>query len=500
MRLLTFGFIAFVLSITFLQAQTVDCMKDFDFLVDKIKADYPGFNDKINPLNASKLKTLEKELRNKIQIYPDSCSFYLKQYASFFKDNHLRVGRVSPEQKRPEKTDISSFGRNIEINIDSLKNMMANSKTIEGIWTSWGGDIAVIKSHKPNTFLGVAIKYRNWMADQVMFEFIPVNDTTFTTVVHSTFKESTPRNGAASLHVNNNILEIHDDISFVRKTGSPAYDKAVLLTYIPQFPNGRNTFFVATSLGDSTFYLRVPGFSGFKAQIEKTISLYRTEIMSRPNMIIDIRNNGGGLDDEYQSLSKLIYTNPYETKGVEWYASAGNIKIFEDALKTGEIRNGEEGIQWTKALLAEMKKNIGGFVVHPFQTNKEEVHALKDSVYNYPKRVGIIINEGNASSAEQFLLGAKNSKKVTLFGNQSTAGVLDYSNAIQVIFPSGNYKLNYPMTRSKRLPENPIDNIGIKPDLFIPFPPSIQLYDRLDPWVYFVKNYLEFKGMEKSIN
>ena len=497
MRLLTIVFIAFILSITALQAQTADCKKDFDFLVDKIKADYPGFNDKVDPANIGKLNILEKELRNKIQIYPDSCSFYLRQYASYFKDNHLRVGRVRPEQKRPEKSDISSFGKNILIEIEGFKNKTANSKTIEGIWTSWGGDVAVIKSDKPKTFLGVAINYRNWKANQVMFEFLPVSDTTFTLVVHSTYKESTPRNGAASLHLNNNILEIHDDVSFVRKTGSATYDMAFLSAYIPQFPNGRNTFFVATCLSDSTFYIRVPGFSGFKDQVEKTIAGYWKDIMSRPNMIIDIRNNGGGQDDEYQSLSELISTGPYETKGVEWYATSGNIKIFEDALKTGEIRDGEDGIRWTNAIVSEMKKNVGGFVVHPFHIKKEGVPASKDTVYKYPKRVGIIINEGNASSAEQFLLGAKNSKKVTLFGNQSTAGVLDYSNAIQVPFPSGNYQLTYPMTRSMRLPENPIDNIGIKPDLIIPFPATIQLYDRLDAWVYFVKNYLEIKGREK---
>jgi hypothetical protein len=53
------------------------------------------------------------------------------------------------------------------------------------------------------------------------------------------------------------------------------------------------------------------------------------------------------------------------------------------------------------------------------------------------------------------------------------------------------------MTRSKRLPENPIDNIGIAPDVIIPFPATEQLYDKLDTWVYFVKNYLELLNEEK---
>jgi C-terminal processing protease CtpA/Prc len=234
---------------------------------------------------------------------------------------------------------------------------------------------------------------------------------------------------------------------------------------------------------------------GFKDQIERTLANNWANIMSRPNMIIDIRYNGGGQDGEYQSLLKLIYTNPYKVKGVGWYATPGNIKLFEDAIEKREIRDGEEGIRRTKALVAEMKKNIGGFVVHPsYNQNKDNAPARKDSVYVYPKRVGIIINEGNASSAEQFLLSAKNSKKVTLFGNQSTAGVLDYSNAVTVDFPSGKYQLTFPMTRSLRLPENPIDNIGIKPDIIIPIPPAVQLFSRLDDWVYFVKNYLEYSG------
>ena len=90
-----------------------------------------------------------------------------------------------------------------------------------------------------------------------------------------------------------------------------------------------------------------------------------------------------------------------------------------------------------------------------------------------------------------------NSKKVILFGNHSTAGVLDYSNAVSTNFPSGKYQLTFPMTRSQRLPENPIDNIGIKPDVIIPFHDTEQLYDKLDIWVYFVKNYLELSGSKK---
>jgi C-terminal processing protease CtpA/Prc len=213
--------------------------------------------------------------------------------------------------------------------------------------------------------------------------------------------------------------------------------------------------------------------------------------MNRPNLIIDIRNNGGGQDSFYSELIRLVYTKPYESKGVEWYATEGNIKTFEDALKQGEIRDEEEGILWTNALVEAMRKNVGGYVTHPYDL-KENTICQEDSVYKMPGKVGIIINEGNGSSAEQFLLAARQSDKVILFGNCNTAGVLDYSNVTPNPLPSNKYQLWCPMTRSKRLPDNPIDNIGISPDVIIPFPATGQLYDKLDSWVYFVKNYLEF--------
>ena len=47
------------------------------------------------------------------------------------------------------------------------------------------------------------------------------------------------------------------------------------------------------------------------------------------------------------------------------------------------------------------------------------------------------------------------------------------------------------MTRSRRLPNNPIDYVGIAPDIIIPYPATEQLFGRLDQWAYFVQNYLE---------
>jgi len=288
-------------------------------------------------------------------------------------------------------------------------------------------------------------------------------------------------------------IRLYADIIIVQPSPAKICAKIINLTDFPEYPNGRNIFPLATKLSDSTFYLRITSFEDDEAEV--STRKHWSEITSMPNLIIDIRGNGGGQDNFYQILADLIYTNPYESKGVEWYATGNNIKMYENAIKDGKIKNGEEGIRWTNALLNEMKKNIGGFVIHPMMGHDETVK--RDTVFPFPKNVGIIIDDGNASSAEQFLLDAKESSKVLLFGNCNTAGVLDYSNAISEKLPSNNYELIFPMTRSRRLPDHPIDNIGISPDVYVPYPATHQLFDRLDQWVYFVKYYLELSNKKK---
>jgi len=488
MNIKTFLAVIFVIGISMTVAsQTTDCMKDFDYLIKKIQSDYPGYNDKVTNANRLQLKTLEKEIRQKITNHPDSCGYYLSEYTDFFKDRHLRI---IPNRKRnnqqAEIMDVSTYGKNLYINTDSLQQAKVNEKGIEGVWEGFWEKIVVTKDE--GKYVGIAVNNQRWKSGQVLYEFEPVNDTVFNVINHSLVKNRQTYKTKASLHLNGKVIEFQDKTHFIRKTDSDTFDKATLYSYVPLYPNGTNVFYVAMYLDDSTFFLRIPGFDDDYAN--EMVQKHWDEIMTRPNLIIDIRYNGGGQDEYYSELAKIIYTKPYESKGVEWYATKGIIKHIEDDIKNGEIEDGENMI-WTQVLLAAMKKNIGGFVTHPYSINDNSM-VERDKVYPMPRHVGIIINEDNASSAEQFLLDAKESDKVILFGNSNTAGILDYSNAAPTPLPSDNYRLLYPWTRSKRLPENPIDNIGIAPDVVIPFPATEQLYDKLDTWVYFVKKYLEF--------
>lgn len=95
----------------------------------------------------------------------------------------------------------------------------------------------------------------------------------------------------------------------------------------------------------------------------------------------------------------------------------------------------------------------------------------------YPKNVGIIINKNCGSTTEQFLLAAKQSKKVKLFGN-TTAGVLDISNLNSVKSPCNEFELWYGTSKSLRIPNMAIDDKGVQPDYY--FDKTIKPYEWID--------------------
>lgn len=107
-----------------------------------------------------------------------------------------------------------------------------------------------------------------------------------------------------------------------------------------------------------------------------------------------------------------------------------------------------------------------------------------DKVLPNPQNVAVIINDKNGSTAEEFILLAKQSKKVKLFG-KTTMGVLDISNMYFVDSPDKQFHLGYCLSKSLRIPDMKIDNIGLQPDYFI---------DKSIPdeeWLDFVKTTIE---------
>ncbi|MEJ5996236.1 S41 family peptidase [Pedobacter sp. Du54] len=215
-------------------------------------------------------------------------------------------------------------------------------------------------------------------------------------------------------------------------------------------------------LDDKTVLLRLPSFEwSEKKNIDSLLKNYNQQLMKLPNWIIDLRGNTGGTDYAFSGLMPFIYTKPIKIKPDEFLSSKENINILTENLKDTDLS--KAGKDFIINLIKLMEQYPNQFV-NP--SGKDSFEIKLDTVYQFPIKVAILIDRNTASSAESFLLSAMQSDKVKIYGENS-AGMLDYNNTQYFNIPCKDFNLVIPIGRSKRLPEYPIDNIGIKPDIKI---------------------------------
>lgn len=214
----------------------------------------------------------------------------------------------------------------------------------------------------------------------------------------------------------------------------------------------------------ATGRLRIASFGLEHAEaIRALVDAHRAELLATPRLIIDVRDNPGGGDQAFMPLLAFTYTRPIHRIGVETRATADNIAQLSALL--AQVRPVAPDVAvLIEQEIARMEAATTPYVPgwpHPFETIR------LDAVQPGPACVAVLI-DGAASAAENFILAARQSSRVTLMGQANSAGVLDFGNVTVRPAPSGRLTLHWPMTRSLRLPLDPVDPDGIAPDVRIP--------------------------------
>lgn len=214
-------------------------------------------------------------------------------------------------------------------------------------------------------------------------------------------------------------------------------------------------------LDADTLLLRLPDFNPtLKSRIDALIEANRDRLAGTRNLIIDVRRNPGGSTANFAAVLPFLYTKPITTPGMSHYATDDNIRMIESFLEENELAEDLEAE--IGALVSRMKEHRGGFV-----PAEDEVFTLP-RVLPYPERVAVLADRGCVSSCETFVWKARQSDKVTVFG-EDTAGFLDYGDVLPVPTPCGAFRLFNPTSRSNRVAQGmPLDNVGIEPDVRIP--------------------------------
>ncbi|MFN8577037.1 MAG: S41 family peptidase [Candidatus Sericytochromatia bacterium] len=229
--------------------------------------------------------------------------------------------------------------------------------------------------------------------------------------------------------------------------------------------------YTLTKIQDKTLLLNINDFLDSN-QLFELIEKNKNLIEESENLIIDIRVNAGGSDTAYEPLLKDIF--PPKSKivldGTLLYITERNynnrFKFINEWKKT--LKNKEE-VKQIDQYLDELKNIINKGFVELESTKSQTIEF--DGELN-PKKIIVLIDRYCGSSGDQFALISSYSSKAKLIG-RNTSGVIDYSNVAFEKFDDYGFDLMYPTTKSTRVIDGRgIDNIGVKPDIYIPWTPE----------------------------
>ena len=192
----------------------------------------------------------------------------------------------------------------------------------------------------------------------------------------------------------------------------------------------------------------------------------RHELQSHPDWIVDVRDNDGGMDSSFAPLVPWLLGNGSVEVGVRVHVTPANIAGWERVCAQAGSTD-PSCAAMVAPIVQRMKAAQPGDDIAPRDDDGTVYLPADPSIRHRPQRVAVLVDRGCGSSCEQFLLAARQGFGVKLVGRH-TYGGLDYSNLRTHDLPSGRWRLWYATTRSLRVPDQPVDGIGVLPDVYLP--------------------------------
>ena len=445
----------FVITSTSFSQTDCNCEQALKQLMQKVETEYPGFNDK------TKDKLLYNNFKENLiaksgNISELDCIELLRTYKDFFRDGHISIYPVAQEQNvQQNKVAISQE--------EFQKRILNTTDPMEGVWSSGAYKVGIVKQNEEYQGFIIEADTNFWKANEIKFRLLENGKAKYYLRDHSLSEETWELVDGWVLYFKNS--------KFIKEFPKPNLSESEIKLRIEEIDG---CYFKKVS--EKTVLLCLSSFEhNYVDRIKKLLADNKKAIESSENLIIDVRNNLGGVYDAYVDLLPYIHTNNIRGLGMEFLATQTLIDGIEGWYDDAEGK--KKAREW----IAIFKTKIGQFV--NTDTTDYYIDTIKLAVRS-PKQVVILVNRRTASSGEAFVLDAKQSKKVKIMGTP-TYGALDYGSASFFNIGCSNYKLMMPTWRSMRLPEYPIDNIGIQPDIYID--------KSVKDWVQFAVDYLENK-------
>lgn len=474
MKLSTTLSILILLISNLIYAQNVcECNDALDRLIKKIENEYPGFEEKTK--NKISYEGFKMQLKGEaIKTEKANCFDILKKYSAYFRDGHIWINpATSINANGVTSTDL------VPIDIEKFrKKLTSRHQPMEGIWKNrfeWTGGVTYeigISQNTDGTQVGFVLSSSSafWKPKETKFKLYPDGKYEFYGF------DKRLRKGNYEVYNNSIIYFKESRACFIKASAQNKLTEDEIKRKVAELYG-----FGLKKLSDKTVLLTLPSFDyPFVDLIEHLVTKDLSIIAASKNLIIDIRGNSGGTDNAYQLLLPYIMSNSIRNMGVEYLASQTLVDGLKGYIKTVQNEKEQQAeVAEVSRWIALFEKSMGKFVnVKDSTFTIQKVMPLESS----PDHVVILTDKRVGSSAESFVMKAKQSKKVKVIGTV-TSGGLDYAAARMFDFGCPEYLLQLPTYRSLRLPDYPIDNIGIQPDIY--------LDKYVKDWLHYAFEFLE---------
>lgn len=478
-RLIFFSIIIFFSVFKKSAAQDCDCESNFQWVKATFEENDAGFQYILDKKGRQAYDIHNILIFEKVKSAKTltECTRLLYEWLQFFRSGHIGIELTEyGSEEGASKTALYEMVEGVDIPEFEKYVAQKTEAGFEGIWEIGAYKIGIKKEGEDYTGFIIDTDIKEWSTGQIKLRIIKEKEK-YRSVFY--LRNHYPQESDRVQLMGNRYLLLGGN---VLKRISPSFpDEKEVEGFIRSMETPSAYL---ERLTETTLLLRIPSFDyGHKAAIDSVIFANKREILATPHLIIDLRDNGGGSDQSFAEIIPFLYTNPIRTIGVEFLSTELNREAMFDYATNPEYGFDEETINWAKDAYDKMKQYPNRFVTISYPVIDME---KQDTVYRYPENVAILINENNASSVEQFLLAAKQSRKVKLFG-ATTGGALDISNMNDVESPCKQFRLWYCMSKSHRIPGMTIDDMGLQPDYYI---------DNTIPDYHWVKFVMEMWGME----
>lgn len=199
--------------------------------------------------------------------------------------------------------------------------------------------------------------------------------------------------------------------------------------------NRHNGSYVLKKINPSTAYIGLSNFVQNQVEVEEIARFIKDNSMTS-NLIIDVRNNGGGVEEVLEKLYSYIAGEPMFLQSYSKVNKRGGFECFKYAI------NYPVGAEIFPDFRAEAGRD--GFYQYPEGGEKK---VEPDSVVNYKGRVYVLTNENSASAATLFpALLVRNHRGVVV--GRETRTAYHFMNAmkfVEICLPNSKISVRIPL-------------------------------------------------------